>query len=602
MKAISLWIGIKQRAGGQKLALAFAFAVLVATLTALPVIAQQPSEDSSADGPKSDAISGRVVNENGQPIANATVILRALDSQGQGSITTSDSEGSFRVSGLEAMAYRVWASVPAHTAAPRDPTNDQPRYYRVGDSVQLEMIKGGVVTGVVTTSAGEPVVAVRVHAYMIRDSNGQPPRYGAQSRQLITDDRGVYRIYGLPAGTYVVAAGGAGNSWGFNLPNAYATDTPTYAPSSGRNTAREISVRAGEETTNVDIRYRGEPGFMISGSASHPMSAAEPSGFSITLSSIHTGVPQENLSTHQSPISQGFALYGVANGDYLLTAQSYFGGEWAVSESRRIRVRGADLTGLELIIKPLGSIAGRVALEGSKADECEGERRPLFGETVITPWHNDKESKDQPLFLWSVGGPATPKKDGAFILRNLAPGQYRLNARFFARYWYPRSITLPPSMTSQRKTPSAHRLFDAAQNWITVKPGDRVSDLVITLAEGAASIHGQVRTPEGQKRAPRLSVFLVPAEGQNAEDVLRFFVSLVLTDGSFALNNLPPGRYWIIARPAEENESDLQSQLRLPDQAEARAKLRQEVEAVKSEIELKPCQNVTNYSLPFTVP
>jgi hypothetical protein len=602
MKGLNLWIGNEQQAAAQRLALtlAFAFATLFASMSAHPVLAQQLSEGRTEEA-RSDAISGRVVNESGQPIANATVLVRAFNSQGQGNVTTTDNDGNFRVSSLEPMAYLVSASMPAYTATPRVPTNNQPTYYRVGDSVKLELIKGGVVTGTVTTSAGEPVVGVRVHASMIRDGNGQPPRYGAQPRQRITDDRGVYRIYGLPAGTYVVAAGGIGTFWSSNFSNAYETDTATYAPSSPRNTAREVTVRASEEASNVDIRYRGEPGFMISGSLIDPRSSAESSGFTITLTSINTGTVQENVATYQPPNTRGFALYGVADGDYLITAQSYFGGEGAVSESRRIKVRGADQTGIELIAKPLGSIAGRVALVASKALECNGKRRPLFGETVVTPWHNDKESKDQPLFLWAVGGPSAPKQDGAFTLRNLAPGQYRLNTRFFAKYWYLRSITLPAPITPQGKAAPADRLLDATQNWITVKLGDRVSGLVITLAEGAASLHGQVKTSDGHQRAPQPSVFLVPSEREDAQDVLRFFVAPA-TDGTFAINNLPPGRYWAIAQSTPESEPDLQTKLRLPDQAEARAKLRQEAEAAKTSIELKPCQNVTNYSLSLIVP
>lgn len=93
---------------------------------------------------------------------------------------------------------------------------------------------------------------------------------------------------------------------------------------------------------------------------------------------------------------------------------------------------------------------------------------------------------------------------------------------------------------------------------------------------------------------------VIPA--YTAEDVLRLFALMVSNDGSFALNNLPPGRYWAIAKTAGQNESNVISRLRLPDEAEARVKLRQEVEAAKTEIELKPCQNVTNYSLPFMVP
>jgi hypothetical protein len=137
-----------------------------------------------------------------------------------------------------------------------------------------------------------------------------------------------------------------------------------------------------------------------------------------------------------------------------------------------------------------------------------------------------------------------------------------------------------------------------------VKAGDRLSGLIITLAEGAASFRGQIKLAEGQKLPPKSFVYLVPSENEKADDVLRFFASLVAADGSFALNNLPPGRYWAIAKAAGENESNVLSRLRLPDEGEARARLRREAEVAKTETELKPCQNIIDYSLPFkwTVP
>ena len=115
-----------------------------------------------------------------------------------------------------------------------------------------------------------------------------------------------------------------------------------------------------------------------------------------------------------------------------------------------------------------------------------------------------------------------------------------------------------------------------------MRSGDRLSGLIITLAAGAASVHGQIKLAEGQKLPPKLFAYLVPAEREKAEDILRFFTSQVAADGSFALNNLPPGRYLAIAIPAAENESSILSKLRLPDEAEARAKLRGEAEAAKT--------------------
>ena len=558
----------------------------------------QSQGDESQTTPATGAITGQVVTETGQPLAGAIVSVRAYGATGQERNTITDGEGKFQVGGLDPLSYIVSAFVSAYVATPRDPDSTQAPYYGVGDSVRLQLMKGGVITGTVTTSAGEPVVGVRVQAFLIRDSNGQPPRYGMPYRGRTTDDRGIYRIYGLSPGTYVVSAGGAFSGFGAS---PYDTDTPTYAPSSARDNALEVNIPVSGEAANIDIRYRGEPGHMISGNAIDAAGASIPSGFSISLSLTSNGLSQMSNSSYQPPGSRGFSFYGIADGDYDVVAQMYSpGGEFALSEPRRVKVRGADITGVELTVKPLGSIAGHLELEESKVLECKGKRRPLFGETLITPWHDEKAAtKDQPQFPWSFGSPAFPDKQGDFTLRNLAPGQYRFHTRPLAKYWYLQSISLRPSVSPAAKGGPTTRAVDAARNWIAVRSGDRVSGLVITLAEGAASLKGQIKVAEGQKLLPKVFVYLVPAEADKAEDVLRYFVSPVAVDGSFALNNLPPGRYLTIAKASGENESNLLSKLRLPDDIETRVKLRREAGLAKTETELKPCQNLTDYSLPF---
>lgn len=573
-----------------------AVALIAITLGSGARAQQSSPADEKSEEARTGAISGRVVNENGQPLANAAVYVRPFGSARQSRTTTTDGEGSIQLSGLDRGVYMVFASVPAYTTAPRDPDSTQATYYRLGDSVKLELIKGGVITGTVTTAAGEPVVAVRVRAFMIRDGSGQPLRFGSPFRERTTDDRGSYRIYGLSAGTYVVSAGG--DYFLGSTVNGYDNDVPTYAPSSTRDTAMEINVRAGEEAANIDVRYRGERGHVVSGMVSAP-GPASANGVTILLSSSVNGASQSSTS-YQPPGSSGFAFHGVADGDYYVTAQAASPeGEWVVSERRRIKVRGADVLGIELNAKPLGSISGRLVLEESKTHECKGKRRPLFAETIVTPWHNEKGvDKDQPPSLWSLGGPILPDKQGDFTLRNLVPGQYRFNIRSFAKYWYLQSISLPPAVAPK----AVARPVDAARNWTTLKPGERFAGLTITLAEGAASLHGQIKLAESQKLPSRLFVYLVPAESEKAEEVLRFFASPVAADGTFALNNLPPGRYWASAKPALENESNILSKLRLPDEVEARAKLRREAETAKREIEFRFCENKIDYQLPLSLP
>jgi hypothetical protein len=125
--------------------------------------------------------------------------------------------------------------------------------------------------------------------------------------------------------------------------------------------------------------------------------------------------------------------------------------------------------------------------------------------------------------------------------------------------------------------------------------------VTVTLGEGAASLRGIVKLGEGESVPPKLYVHLVPGEKEIGEDVLRFSTTLVQADGTFAVNNLPPGRYWILARLSPNNEPQFDAKLRAPEQADARMQIRRAAEVAKTEIEFKPCQNVIDYQLPFKI-
>ena len=137
---------------------------------AVTITAQSQLEESQT-APTTGAITGQVVTETGQPLAGAAVSVRAYGATGQGRSATTNAEGNFQVSGLDPLPYMVSASFSTYVTAPRDPDSSQAQYYRVGDSVRLELIRGGVITGTVTTAVGEQVVAVRERAYMIRDNH-----------------------------------------------------------------------------------------------------------------------------------------------------------------------------------------------------------------------------------------------------------------------------------------------------------------------------------------------------------------------------------------------------------------------------------------------
>jgi len=377
---------------------------------------------------------------------------------------------------------------------------------------------------------------------------------------------------------------GGGNDYSRTGINAFETDVPSYAPSSTRDTAAEISVRAGEETTDVDIRYRGEPGRSISGTVSGP--AFEDAGFYVTLTSIAD--PESQWNAYQQE-NREFEFNGIAEGDYYLTALSYNrGGERGISESKAIRVKGADLAGIELVTKPMPTISGRVMLEDPKAPECSDKGPLVLAETMISAWHNENDAaKNQPRFVWGLGVPVPPDAQGNVTLKNLAPGQYYFAARLSAKHWYLQSI----SFASPQPAAKTSKPVDAARTWTTIRFGDKLSGLTLTLAKGAASLNGQIALKEGETLSESLSVFLVPAEKERADDPLRFYGSAVSSDGKISINSIAPGRYWILAQPASDEPDSPMRKLRWPDETETRARLRRDAEAAKTEVELKPCQS-----------
>lgn len=546
-----------------------------------PVQAQttpQPTPDPTST--KLGSIAGRVLVD-GQAVNNASITATRVGATAPSRFVPTNDNGDFEAKGLEAGVYQLTVSAPGYVAS-----STEEMYYRVGDSVTLTMHKGGVITGKVLNASDQPVIAVRVRAIRIRDENGKPAITSRGNPDRVTDDRGVYRIFGLRPGTYLVAAGGRGLT-AFGI-NGFDQDAPTYAPSSTRDTATTISLAAGEEKT-IDIHYRGDTGHRVSGKATAATGQNTP-WIHINLARLINGAPDTRTATYQNSEARGFEFAGVEDGEYLIWAQ-YSGspGEMLVSDMRRITVKGVDITGIELATKPLASIAGELQLIPSTVEACKGKRQPPFDETVIAVQRKQKApAKPEPEIPAQVpmygSAQVTADKSASFLLRNLAPGQYDFDVRFFTHYWYLQSI-------SQRTT-------DLARISLRLKPGERAAGVKVTLAAGAATLSGKVESSDSQPLPAALLVYLVPAEKEKGDDPLRYSVAEVNADGSFTLEQLAPGRYLLITKVAPDNIAANKT-LRSPDATEGRVKLRREAEVAKSELALEPCQKVTGHKLIF---
>ncbi|HEX7334117.1 MAG TPA: carboxypeptidase-like regulatory domain-containing protein [Pyrinomonadaceae bacterium] len=529
---------------------------------------------------KTGNVSGSVVTESGQPLANVEVSVRPVTSEGL-PITnlTTNREGVFKATGLAPGSYTVSASIPAYI--PKSPPS-HPVVQNTGDSVTLVFIKGGVVTGTVINSKSDPIVGIAIRVEMVVDESGR--NAPGISYESVTDDRGVYRVYGLPSGTYIVAADGSPNYSPAGV-NAFALDMPTYAPSSSRETADRISVRVGEETSNVDITYRAERGSTISGIVRGTRMGDR--GFSLTLTSLAEKGPR--WDKHFQDANGEFVIEGIPDGEYHLVATAYWNDrDRGQSETMVLNVRGADIEGIEFTATALASITGRVIMKplNEPVAACTDKRQPQFSETSATAWYRVLENgKKKPQFVLRARGSDTPNAQGNFTLRDLAASEYYFGMRVPGQQWYLQSVAFVPA------TPGVEPA-DVTRTWTTVKPGDQLSGLTFTFAQGAALVRGEITLAEGQTLPDKLTVYLVPAEAAQAEDPLRYFAAPVSAAGNFWLSNIMPGRYWMVTRPGTEDTRYEMTKLRLPDAAKTRSSLRHDAEQAKTLIELKPCQDL----------
>jgi protocatechuate 3,4-dioxygenase beta subunit len=195
-----------------------------------------------AQTPVSITVRGQVISaETGDPIRNARVGI-ADGPDAPAALT--DGEGRFAL-----------ASVPP---GQRELLAAKTGYVRstvpVSASAEIRLIKGGVISGRVLDDLGEPMPLMNVAVFRLR-------RAGAsvtfeRFRATESDDQGEYRLFGLPAGEFVVAPapgryGAATTTIPINLENLVFHNYYPHAETPEQ--AQPIAVKAGEETPGINF-------------------------------------------------------------------------------------------------------------------------------------------------------------------------------------------------------------------------------------------------------------------------------------------------------------------------------------------------------------
>jgi hypothetical protein len=321
----------------------------------------EPGAPNSAAG--TAAISGLVFDATTKaPLADALVYLSL---QGRGTVgpqsrQLTDDKGRFAFVNLPAgTLYAVSASRFgyldggfAQEGAPVGPSGSMGLIaLQDGEwaaDVRVPMWRPGAIAGIVTDERGEPVAGVYVRA-LVRVPIQRTDEIAA-GPLTTTDDRGMFRIAGLPAGRYVVqvpsvqAAAPAGTSLG-------ATETALHDASDARlvigrypippppvngraqaypiafhpaaatiDQATVIDLEHGEERSSVDVKLDPVPAFRVSGRVDGPVEALT----RLTLRLLPAGLERLGHGSEAATALVGadgrFQFLNVPAGSYTLDA------------------------------------------------------------------------------------------------------------------------------------------------------------------------------------------------------------------------------------------------------------------------------------------
>src|SRR5438477_390345 len=165
------------------------------------------------------------------------------------------------------------------------------------------------VAGRVTDADGNPVVAEPVSVVPSGNKEQQQQRGPFDPRDFSTDDRGVYRIYGLLPGSYHVSVGQGGEGGAISFGRRKLYRRTFYPEATEESQAKAVEVTAGGEATDIDITL---------GSAVKTYRASG------RFVNAENGQPVANFSYGYGPVGPGGRLSGGIRGGYATNERGEF--------------------------------------------------------------------------------------------------------------------------------------------------------------------------------------------------------------------------------------------------------------------------------------
>jgi hypothetical protein len=537
-----------------------------------------------------------VAADSGRPVRRARVSVNGGDPSTSRSVTTDD-QGRFSFTDLPIGAFNLTASRPGFLDSifgqkrPGSGRPGTPIQLGAGqrlDRVTCQIARGGVITGVILDEQGEPAFGTQVRALRYVMRTGERVLEAAGTGQA--DDRGVYRIPALPPGDYVVMAtprdqagasemamvakmkmevavvaassSPAGAQALEDMKRALgnmATSDPANDPTSGyapvfypgttqAASASSVTLDISEEKPAIDVPLQLVPMTRVSGSVIAADGQIPPSVQVMLIDAAQSLPGLDSRSARTGPDGR-FSFASVPPGQYTVVARAVTGQvairlpsapggvalakvggpgveqhmTWAVAD---VATDGRSAPNVVLTLQPGMSVSGQVAFDGPSPPPDLSRVR-----VTLQPVGQAGPAAE----LGSTLPPMPIDADGRFSFSGAVPGRYRLAlaSNIGLGSWFLRS--------------SAVKGQDSLDFPFEVKPNENVAGALLTFGNRSTLLTGTLRDGAGQPTSDYTVIVFAAESRYWTPQSRRIQSTRPATDGRFAIRNLPPGEYRLIA-------------------------------------------------------
>jgi protocatechuate 3,4-dioxygenase beta subunit len=422
-------------------------------------------------------------------------------------------------------------------------------------ATELNLVRAMTLTGRVLGPDGTPMSNVHVSSLALRYNEGRRvlshvsprPLSAAGSRaaaytETYTDERGEYRIEGLPPAEYYLRVGNAGQRTAPNKVDARIT----YYPGVVRLSEATPVVLRDQDISGIDIRIPQSPEFKVSGTLvgvplmRFPDGREGPTSGTFFLASADPGNIDEPQPLYDRTVATAvpgesrFEIRGVVPGPYYLYALVTV--YEAVGQSNFlnrivVQVQDQDVTGLRMVLGPLHTVKGRILVDGDASS---------------ISWSGlGVGSSPRELLPAQLSGVAGLLLRGRLGGDGQAANEFTLGGLVEDVRYAPTINGLPPDAYIADIRQGGSSVFN---NGGSLRANGAEGPIEITVGLRGGVVQGVVRNASGQGVAPA-SVALVPSAPRR--QTMQLYKE-VLTDasGQFNFRGVAPGDYKVFAWPA----------------------------------------------------